>query len=224
MYSVRRQLLLCCGDFNEIYDTELSGIGILTLEARSKCYTLSTILMASSEKKSNFTNYIPTVDISQYDCCVHPRDYLMQNAERTWMKPLVLNNLKLDDLCHAQHKLQQFDEILQNNFNKSFYTRHYSWFTLTNYTGHLNHHMLLLQLPMFKLLRYLFRQKSCCGFPNICITNHNERLELTDDDDQATRLSRIRRLHDEEPSAPLLESDTRAGRSVSVFSEKKLQV
>lgn len=133
-------------------------------------------------------------------CCIRRRDYLMNNELE--MEPLVLNNLKLDDLRHAEHKLQRFDEMLQNNMNRPYYTRHYSWFTLIlTLLGILIILCYCCNFPCFKLFRYLFRHKSCCGFPSICITNHNERLELSDE--QAMRLSRLRLTTDEEPSAPL---------------------
>lgn len=85
-------------------------------------------------------------------------------------------------LHHAQHNLQQFHEILQNNLNKPFNNRRYSWFIILL--------AIVLLVVAFcycrtcsclKLFCSRFKTNSCCGIPNICITNHNKRLELTDE-------------------------------------------
>ncbi|RZC33695.1 hypothetical protein BDFB_011707 [Asbolus verrucosus] len=96
------------------------------MEPKCKCYTPSTVLISSSNQTANYTNYIPTIDINHHDCCIEKEQYL----EIEPMEPLKLTNLNLNELRHSQHKLQQFDEILQTNLNKPFIVQHTKWYNV----------------------------------------------------------------------------------------------
>ena len=180
---------------NKIYDVELFNTGILKLMSKCKCYTYSTILFTTSNETEIFhNNYIPTVNINSDDCCIRHQEFL--KSEETQMDPVVLTKMNLDDLRHSQHKLEQFDEILQQNINKPFVVRHFSWFTCL--TALISICIFLCCCCKCGFLPYIGKfwpkGKSCCGFPSVCITNHNERLEISEE--QMLRLNRLRRLCD----------------------------
>lgn len=185
----------CDKSNTNIRDADLSGMGILTLKPKCKCYTFSTVLYASSNRTSNYTNYVPSIDISMDDCCVRRHEYLKQDD--ILMEPMEINNLNLDELRHSEHKLEQFDEILNRNINQSFFSKHTSWFSTTLGASLITAIVLFLMccccncawLPVIG--KYFPRRRKCCGFPNICITNNNERYEISDR--QLMRLSRGRK-------------------------------
>lgn len=167
------------------------------MKPKCKCYTYSTVLFAPSNRSTSFkNNYIPSVNINADDCCIKNQEFLRN--EETQMEPVELTNLNLDELRHSQHKLEQLEEVLQNDINKPFALRHSSWFTT----------VLAILAIMFLLCcccncswlpyigKFWPRRKSCCGFPSVCITNHNERLEINEE--QMLRLSRLRRLNSDE--------------------------
>ncbi|KAG5880290.1 hypothetical protein JTB14_020036 [Gonioctena quinquepunctata] len=86
----------------------IEGAGILN--PNCKCYTFSTLLVATSNQ-SYYTNSIPEITIYQDDCCIIELDFF-RNGE---MGSLKLNYPNSDELRHAQQKLNKFDEILQQN-------------------------------------------------------------------------------------------------------------
>lgn len=108
----------------KIYDITLQKTGIFTLQSKCKCYTLTTLLTATSNLTSNFTNYIPQIDISNDDCCLEKQQFLNQED----MEPIKLTNLNLNELRHAQDKLQQFDEELTQKINQPFIVRISKWY------------------------------------------------------------------------------------------------
>jgi hypothetical protein len=97
-------------------DVALKGIGIFELQPRCRCCTMSTTLIANSNITRNFTNYIPKININHDNCCIEKENLL----ESTQMQRLQFDNSDLNALRHAKHKLQQFDEILAKEDNKSF--------------------------------------------------------------------------------------------------------
>lgn len=117
----------CEGTSNSVLDVEFQGTGILQLRPRCKCYTTSTLLVSTSNQTTNYTNYIPNINIIGDDCCLKEQQFLVQNEE---MEPLRLHDINLDDLRHAKHKLQQYDEILQQNLNKPFIIQHTKWYNV----------------------------------------------------------------------------------------------
>lgn len=111
---------------SQITDVVLQGSGIFTLQPKCKCYTTSTLLTSTSNQTSNYTNFIPLLDINKDDCCIKEQSYL-KNEEITSIK---LHSLNLNELSHAQHKLQQFDDVLQKNINQPFIINHSKWYNI----------------------------------------------------------------------------------------------
>ena len=106
-----------CDDLNTpVVDFLLHGTGIFKLEAKCKCYTLSTLLVTTNNMSANYSNYIPSVDITKDDCCLQEQKFLQADK----MNTIKLNNLNLNELRHAHHKLKQFDEQLQQSINQPF--------------------------------------------------------------------------------------------------------
>lgn len=116
----------CENNLIPITDTELQGTGIFTLEPNCKCYTLSTLLVTSTNLTSNYTNYIPSVDITSDECCIQQQEYLKNDK----MEAIKLQDLSLDELRHVQFKLQQHDKILQKTLEKPFIVVHTMWYNL----------------------------------------------------------------------------------------------
>lgn len=166
----------CEGTSNQVIDVEFQGTGILQLRPRCKCYTTSTLLVSTSNQTTNYTNFIPSINIIGDDCCLREQQFLLQNEE---MEPLQLHDINLDDLRHAKHKLQQFDEILQQNLNKPFIVQHTKWYNVL--FGIVTIVLLLLLFWYFcgncckwrliAPLRRYFAKKNCKG--TICINSHN---------------------------------------------------
>ncbi|XP_063920701.1 uncharacterized protein LOC135135549 [Zophobas morio] len=114
--SVTPATISCDPKDDQIIDINFQGTGIFTLRPKCKCYTMSTSLIASYNVTKNFTNFIPSVDISSDDCCIKEQQIL----KAVEMKPLELNNLNLDELRHSKHQLDKFEEELRAEINKPF--------------------------------------------------------------------------------------------------------
>ncbi|KAL3273149.1 hypothetical protein HHI36_014603, partial [Cryptolaemus montrouzieri] len=85
-----------CEDENTIAHVRnfnIQNVGLFTIMPNCKCYTLSTLLVASSNQSANFTNYIPPVNINGDDCCVKKQSYLTSDE----METVKLHDLDLDD-------------------------------------------------------------------------------------------------------------------------------
>jgi hypothetical protein len=95
-------------------DVTLRGIGILELQPGCQAYTLSTSLIAAENIATNFTNYIPTLNINLDKCCIETQELLGSIQ----MKPLHINNINLDELRHANHKLKHFEKILDDEIHQ----------------------------------------------------------------------------------------------------------
>ncbi|KAL1494860.1 hypothetical protein ABEB36_010378 [Hypothenemus hampei] len=87
---------------------------------------MSTILQATSNIMSNFTHYIPNININIDECCIKEK----QDIHEIQMEPLRLNNINLDELRHAKHKLEMFEETLQHEINEPFFSGHHTWINL----------------------------------------------------------------------------------------------
>lgn len=53
----------CDNSKSAIYDVELEGTGIFNMRSRCKCYTLSTVLLSSSNKSSEHIGYQPIATV-----------------------------------------------------------------------------------------------------------------------------------------------------------------
>lgn len=115
-----------CDDSTPVLDFVLHGTGIFTLKAKCKCYTLSTLLVATSNMSANYSNFIPSVNIINDDCCIQEQKFLQVEK----MDTIKLNNLNLNELRHAQHKLKQFDDQLQQSINQPFIVHHSKWYNV----------------------------------------------------------------------------------------------
>lgn len=118
------------------------------------------------------------------------------------MEPMDINNLNLDELRHSQHKLEQFDAMLDRSINQSYFGRHISWFSIT--TGAVLITILVLLIlscccdcAWLPIIGKCFpKRRKCCGFPSICITNNNERYQISER--QLMRLSQLRQIQEED--------------------------
>lgn len=183
----------CDKTSSRIYDIELEGTGIFNMSNRCKCYTGSTILVSSSNESSEHIGYLPVATVLEDECCIKYRQRLQENIQ---MEPIKLQNLNLDDLRHSQYKLEQVEEIIDERLRVPFSFYHISWFATT--VGVLLIAILIIiccycccncsWLPYVGHL--LPRRRTCCGLPSICITNHNERLQINEE--QMMRLDHLR--------------------------------
>lgn len=170
---------ITCYDSTIPTDTELAGIGIFTMSNKCKCYTYTTLLISTSNQTTNYTNYIPNVDLTDDECCIEKQEYLEQQT----MEKVKLSNINLNELQAAHHKLQQFDDLLEDNLKQPIYSSHFKWYNLA--LGIITTLVLALCccrcLPCRKLSKWLrsdscsSSHSSCC--PPICITNKIQTRE-----------------------------------------------
>lgn len=192
---------LNCGKSN-IFDTVLQGTGIFTLQPGCRCYTPSTLLSATTNQSLNFTHFMPAVSINEDDCCKQK----VASMNTPTMQPIQLHNLNLDELHHAQHKLEQYDQILQSNIENPFFNRNRPWYTML--LGIIISLIVLTIiclcccfrcrpfLWMFDLIRSCFSKNACRWA--VCINSHNT-IQTSGD----VRLSDLRRStesFEEDPS------------------------
>lgn len=78
-----------------VLDVELNGVGILSVHAKCRWSTFSTTLYAPSNKSINHTNFIPSVNTVEDDCCIQHRQTL--STDHVAMESMELNNLNLDE-------------------------------------------------------------------------------------------------------------------------------
>lgn len=116
----------CDPNVESIMDITLQGTGILELRTSCKAYTMTTSLTASSNASLIFINYVPSINITLDDCCIENQQLLQASP----MSPIHIDNANLDDLRHAKHKLDQFDEILRKEINKPLLVEQYTTFGL----------------------------------------------------------------------------------------------
>lgn len=118
--------ILCYGtsDHEEI----VNKIGILTLDTNCKAYT-NTNTMEPETNLNNKTTVIkiPITDITQDDCCIKHQINTTLNSLQ--LQPIKIAQMDLNEIKFAQHRLQQFDDILQEQLSKPFIIKHQSWFT-----------------------------------------------------------------------------------------------
>lgn len=135
-------------------------------------------MSSTSNQTSNFTNYIPPVDITADNCCMEEQEFL-NNEE---MEPIKLTNLNLNELNQAQSKLQQFDEELQRRINQPFFSSHSKWYNVL--LGIIATMCLMLLFcwcccrkcrflfPFFNFFRRCFCHNGCHSL--VCINSHNK--------------------------------------------------
>lgn len=139
----------CETNVETIMDITLRGTGLLELRALCKCYTMTTSLAASSNISSQYANFIPDIDITLDNCCIGNQRLL--NA--SLMAPIRIDNINLDELRHAKHKLDQFDDILRREINQPFLTEHYTAFG--SFIG-------IITLMFFSIILLCCCSRYCC--------------------------------------------------------------
>lgn len=120
--------IVCHSGDSKAVEVVISKMGILQLSPGCKAHTAQTTLEAQTILGSyNLSHEIPTTDISQDDCCHKLKKNITLNQIN--LDPINLVNLDLQELQFAQHKLNQFDEQLQQQLNKPFIVQQSHWYT-----------------------------------------------------------------------------------------------
>lgn len=97
---------------------------IITMTPKCTAYIGTTQIYAEEEKSSNHTDsdIIPQIP---YDCCEQlPKEKPLE------LKPIKLQNLNLDELDTAAHKLSEQEEILNRLGQESYIRRHLGTFAI----------------------------------------------------------------------------------------------
>lgn len=115
---------------NQDHEVLLNRIGTITIDSKCKAYTDTTTLEPISKLENITTNVkIPITDITEDDCCSKKANN--KTLEALQMTPVKLSNIDFTELNYAQHRLTQFDEILQQQLNRPFIIKYQNWFTST---------------------------------------------------------------------------------------------
>lgn len=130
VFSNPTLLTLVCGKEHSLktYDVVLQNTGILTIEPECTGYTDYFILETTGDKTTNITYYIPSINIIQDECCDFNK--LPVDLKTIQLDPVKLINVDLSELKYANKKLQDFDEILNDQINKPFIIRHMTWYNV----------------------------------------------------------------------------------------------
>lgn len=116
-------LSLICKETQPMTDFILNGRGVIQLQPDCQGYTSNTIIYAESETTFEYENIAPTIPFKELNFS-NPVSTLLQN---TTFEPLRLTNLHTQELKFLSHKLNQFDEILQENILKPQPTPSHDW-------------------------------------------------------------------------------------------------
>lgn len=170
-------ITLNCGK-SQIFDAVIQGTGIFNLNPGCRCYTTSTLLAATTNLIANHTHYFPTPSITEDDCCVEKQRLLSTET----MKPMQLHNLNLNELRHAQHKLDQYDQLIQSSINQPFLNVHHSWYTILLACAVIFALLILFCFTccnrccpcrwIFDIIRRRWSSSQKCGM-SVCINSHN---------------------------------------------------
>ncbi|XP_074028548.1 uncharacterized protein [Leptinotarsa decemlineata] len=99
---------------------------LITLETECSAFIGITKIQADSRfsKYSNIS-YGSHPVLIPYECC----NNLPDKSNIPKLKPLKLNDLNVDDLEIAKHKLDSYSKTLDDLINQPYVTKHISWFT-----------------------------------------------------------------------------------------------
>ena len=117
------KLAVECTNNTFIEDIQLPAVGILNLQPDCRGYTRNTILSAKSEIRSNYQNIFPMIDINRNEYINH----YANNTNIQNLQAVQLTNLHSNELKLLSHKLDQYDEILQNTINHDTFISKFSW-------------------------------------------------------------------------------------------------
>lgn len=207
----------------------LNKIGILQLDrdchARSDHAILETQAISGNV---NINTKIPLTDITTDDCCIKLHENITVQAVP--LRPITLTNLDLNELNFAKHKLNQFEEILQDQLNKPFLMKHPSWFTLILSAVA----TILFLIVSYKILKWIgiskliskylscsnthdssTRSKSCClALPCVNIYNQSYNNHQTEVDEAVGYNAEMEQLTTTFSQSPGKLSGRRSTRSV----------
>lgn len=120
--------ILCYNGKTPDHEEIIDKMGILTLNSNCKAYTDTNTLEPETLLNNKSTTIkIPITDITQDDCCI--KHEINTTLNTLHLQPIKFAHMDLNELKFAQHRLQQFDDILQEQLSKPFIIKHSSWFT-----------------------------------------------------------------------------------------------
>ncbi|XP_065156162.1 uncharacterized protein [Atheta coriaria] len=122
LYSVSTKLygIIYCDDSdaaNTQDSIRINGTGILRLRPGCRMNVGRTILQAYVAPARNYTHFVPKVDIRTDLRCVEKEEALLKLN----VKSITWKNANLDELRYAKHKLETFDQTLQEEINKPYF-------------------------------------------------------------------------------------------------------
>lgn len=150
-----------CRKSNDKEETVVD-MGLIQLDEDCKAYTENVILEPEViSGTANLTNSIPSLKLSEDDCCVKLKQNI--SLDHIKMTPVKLHHLNLDELQYAQHKLHEIDETIQKQLNEPFIIKHSNWFTTTLATIGIGLSLIIIykisrRMELFSLLTRLI----CC--------------------------------------------------------------
>jgi hypothetical protein len=108
-------------------DEQIIHTGIIKLSSNCKGFTGTTSLIPRRKNiQSTIYHSIPEVSITEDDCCIYEK---LNDTNRILpLLPIHISNLNLEDLKLANHKLNQFNEEINNILNKPNIILHRKWY------------------------------------------------------------------------------------------------
>lgn len=160
-----------CKKLNPI-DVQISRTGIITLKSSCKAYTRSTVLTTIDQTyHSDFISILPTIDIIADDCCIKNNE---RNLSQFHLTPLKSNDLNIEELKLASHKLNKINEMAEqlsndNSLINKLYNNSYFSYIICTIIKAL---FLYLLYKLYKRLRKsrCFSQNPCCSTITNCLT------------------------------------------------------
>ena len=128
------------------YDLILNNSGIITLNNSCKAYTPTAILRTHNTFQSNYTAYIPPIQLQNDDCCIN------KTFKIPILQKLKFPHTNIADLDVASHRLDEIakltEDLINDNHkdNINYYTSYIKYSLLTILTVY-------LLLKLYKKLR-----------------------------------------------------------------------
>ncbi|XP_063981145.1 uncharacterized protein LOC135164593 [Diachasmimorpha longicaudata] len=118
---------LCTGEKAHMEDIILHQTGIFSLHSQCKAYTESYVLESTNRTSQNISFYVPTIRITEEDCCIRLPNISKEHTEL--LQTVHLTNVDLNDFKYASKKLSEFDEALTKQINEPSIATHHKWYT-----------------------------------------------------------------------------------------------
>ncbi|KAF5271745.1 hypothetical protein FQA39_LY08068 [Lamprigera yunnana] len=105
-------------DMNKLQQDDLRKFKIIMLSVfqlaeGSKAFTLTSVFQASTSYTPLHIDIAPKIGIIEDECCIYKSVNLSKNY--ITLNLIRLTNINLDELNYAKHKMQQLDQIIQEN-------------------------------------------------------------------------------------------------------------